>query len=249
MATASPGFALAADAATFGVSAAALAQLSVPSSPSRVAPVFVTELREGWREFRARSWVVAIVVAVGIGGIAWAAFPVLGPAVAKESLGGASAWGVISAGAGVGALSGGLLALRLRPERPVLTGWLVTLVFPLPLVLLALRAPAAVVAISALLTAASTTFFNALWETALQRHIPAHALSRVSAYDWFGSMALEPVGLALIGVLAGGLGIDTALWLAAGTLWLTWLLPLFLPSLWALRESAGVVPELDTSRA
>ncbi|MFL5826821.1 MAG: MFS transporter [Thermoleophilaceae bacterium] len=245
VATASPGFALAADAATFGVSAAALARLSVPRSSARVAPVFMNELREGWREFRARTWVVAIVVAVGIGGIPWAAFPVLGPAVAKESLGGASAWGLISAGAGVGALTGGLLALRLRPERPVLTGWLTTLVVPLPLVLLALESPAPVLAVAALLTAAATTFFNALWETALQRHIPAHALSRVSAYDWFGSMALEPVGFVVIGLVAGSLGIDTTLWLSAAALALTGLCPLFVPSVWALRAGPRVVREAD----
>jgi MFS family permease len=247
-AAASPGLALAVDASTFGVSAIALAGLTVPASDSRGAPLFMSELRDGWREFRAHSWVVAIVVAVGIGGIAWAAFPVLGPAVAKQSLGGASAWGLISAGAGVGALAGGVLALRLRPSRPVLIGWLATLVIPLPLVLLALPSPAPLIAVAALLTAASTTFFNALWETALQRNIPADALSRVSAYDWFGSMALEPIGFAVIGLLAGSLGIDTTLWLAAAGLALTGLAPLFVPSVWTLRAAPRGFAEAEGAR-
>jgi len=38
------------------------------------------------------------------------------------------------------------------------------------------------------------------------RHIPAHALSRVSAYDWMGSLALLPLGFALAGPLASVLG-------------------------------------------
>ncbi|HEX8854582.1 MAG TPA: MFS transporter [Thermoleophilaceae bacterium] len=243
VAAASPGFALAADAATFGVSVIALAGLSVPRSPSRRTSLFMSELREGWREFRALPWVVAVVVAVALGGIPWAAFPVLGPVVAKASLGGGFAWGLISAAAGVGALGGGLLALRLRPERPVLAGCLATLSFPLPLGLLALHARIAVIAIAALLAAGSTTFFNALWETALQRHVPAHALSRVAAYDWFGSMALEPVGFAVIGLAAGALGVETTLWLAAVALFMTCLLPLLVPSVWALRASSVAAEE------
>jgi hypothetical protein len=57
--------------------------------------------------------------------------------------------------------------------------------------------------------------FNALWETALQQHIPAAALSRVSAYDWFGSLAFQPLGLVIAGPAAAGLGVSTTLWIAA----------------------------------
>ena len=35
-------------------------------------------------------------------------------------------------------------------------------------------------------------FGNTVWESALQRHIRPEALSRVSAYDWFGSFAFAP---------------------------------------------------------
>jgi len=58
--------------------------------------------------------------------------------------------------------------------------------------------------------------FNSLWETALQRHVAPAALSRVSAYDWFGSLAFQPLGLAIAGPLAAGLGTATTLWIAAG---------------------------------
>ena len=44
------------------------------------------------------------------------------------------------------------------------------------------------------------------------------SLSRVSAYDWFGSFAFYPLGLALWGVVAGAIGIHEALWLAFGLL-------------------------------
>jgi hypothetical protein len=41
------------------------------------------------------------------------------------------------------------------------------------------------------------------------------SLSRVSAYDWFGSFAFQPVGLPIWGPIAGVMGIESALWLAA----------------------------------
>lgn len=50
----------------------------------------------------------------------------------------------------------------------------------------------------------------------MQRHIPAGSLSRVSSYDWFGSYAFYPLGLAVWGPVAAAIGITDALWLAFG---------------------------------
>ena len=47
------------------------------------------------------------------------------------------------------------------------------------------------------------------------RHVPDESLSRVSAYDWFGSLAFQPLGLAIWGPIAELIGISPALWLAA----------------------------------
>jgi hypothetical protein len=57
---------------------------------------------------------------------------------------------------------------------------------------------------------------NTIWESALQRHVPRESLSRVSAYDWFGSLAFRPLGLALWGPIGAAAGLSTALWLAFG---------------------------------
>ena len=77
-------------------------------------------------------------------------------------------------------------------------------------------APAVVVAAGALLAGGANMIFNALWETALQQHVPAAALSRVSAYDWFGSLAFQPLGLVLAGPAAAAFGTSTTLWIATG---------------------------------
>ena len=36
----------------------------------------------------------------------------------------------------------------------------------------------------------------------------------MSSYDWFGSLAFYPLGLAVWGPVAGAIGISAALWLA-----------------------------------
>ena len=51
--------------------------------------------------------------------------------------------------------------------------------------------------------------FIVVWETSLARHIPPAALSRVSSYDWMGSLALLPVGYIAAGPLANAFGVRT----------------------------------------
>jgi hypothetical protein len=69
--------------------------------------------------------------------------------------------------------------------------------------------------VTALVTGLGNMLFNTLWETTLQQHIPPASLSRVSAYDWFGSLLCEPIGVALAGVVAAGIGMSRTLWIAA----------------------------------
>jgi len=50
------------------------------------------------------------------------------------------------------------------------------------------------------------SLFGIWWDTALAERVPPHTLSRVSAYDWMGSLALLPVGYLLAGPLGEALG-------------------------------------------
>src|SRR5262245_31503893 len=102
----SPGAALATDAATFFVCAALLAQIRVPRRTER-GPGFFRELREGWTEFTAHTWLWSTVLLFGIGNLMFTSLFVLGPLVAKEDLGGAGAWATILTAGGVGSVVGG----------------------------------------------------------------------------------------------------------------------------------------------
>jgi Transmembrane secretion effector len=209
------GWALALDAASFAVSAFFLAQLRLPPHVTLPPQSFLSDLREGWREFSSRTWVWVIVLAASVGNMMSSVFVVLGALVAKQSLGGAGAWAGILASLGIGSLIGGFVALRIHVRRPLFFGSSALAFLPLPIALLALRAPIVVIGAGALLAGIGNMIFNSLWETSLQQHVPAAALSRVSAYDWFGSLAFQPIGLVIAGPTAAAIGVSTTLWIAA----------------------------------
>ena len=215
VATVGPGWAMAADASSFAISAAFLARLRLPAQDRLPAQSFVRELRAGWDEFRGRTWVWVFVTWAGLGNLGTAAFSVLGAAIARESLGGARAWALIVAALGAGSIVGSMTALHAKLRRPLVSAALGLGTFALPTAALALALPAPVIAAGALFAGAASMLANTLWETALQQHIPTATLSRVSAYDWFGSMAFAPVGYAVAGAAGAAIGFSTTLWIVA----------------------------------
>ncbi|MGI9185446.1 MAG: MFS transporter [Solirubrobacteraceae bacterium] len=204
------------DAASYGASALLLSRARSQSGASAAPERFLADLRAGFDEFRARTWVWTTIAVLSVVNAVTVAFPVLGALIAKRELGGAGAWALILTGQGVGSLLAGTTLLRLKPRRPLLVATLVGLFGALPVLLLAVPAPLALIAVAALMAGIGGMAFNTLWETTLQQHIPTGARSRVSSYDWFGSLALQSLGYALIGPLAAAVGVSTALYLSGG---------------------------------
>lgn len=220
---ASPGAALLIDAATYAASALLLLRVSQSASarattggPQRL----LRELREGFAEVRSRTWIWSGLIVLSLINLVASAFPVLGPVVAKQHLGGAGAWAAILAARAVGGLLGGLGLLRLSPRRPLLIGTLACVATAVPTMLLAIPAPLAVLLPVTLAAGIGPIVFNTLWETTLIQYVPDQVRSRVSAYDWLGSLALAPLGLALAGPLASAIGISAALLACGATEWL-----------------------------
>jgi MFS family permease len=236
------GTAIAVDAATFVVSAICLAGLRPPARERREPATFLADLRDGWVAFRSRRWVWTFVGYFALGNMMWAAWSALGPIVADRELGGAAAWGTVLAAIGVGALAGSAAATRIDPSRPLVLVALMEGLFALPLAFLAAGAHVGVLACGAFLSGAGMMIGMSVWESTLQRRVPRESLSRVSSYDWFGSFLFYPLGMALWGPLAAGLGVQASLWLAFGILTALATGLLAIPDTRGLRKLGGAHP-------
>ena len=216
VATVGPGWAFAVDSGTFVISAAFLALLRLERETREARSRFVADLVEGWREFSSRTWVWASVTHFAFFHLfVLAPFWVLTPIVAKDELGGASAYATILAAMGIGSILGGIVALRVQPKRPLAAAFTLIL-FEVPLYLaLAAAAPLPVIVVFALAGALALNFASTLWITVLQANVPAHALSRVSSYDWLGSLVFLPAGYMLAGPVAEAVGVAETLVFAA----------------------------------
>src|SRR5262245_14801578 len=207
VAATSPGIGIAVDAATFFAAALFLALIHLPSTLKMEGANFFAELREGWREFSARTWLWAIVLQFGfVNAVELGVQGVLGPAIAKDHLGGAASWGLILTADALGLVAGGLLMLRFRPRRLLLTATFgVLLGIPF---LLGLAAPLPVAALIALaaLAGIGTETFGIMWDTTMQQEIPQEKLSRVYSYDALGSWVLIPLALAVVGPISELIG-------------------------------------------
>jgi MFS family permease len=211
------GWAVAVNASLLVVSAALTAALRLPTTVRGEPGHLVRDLREGWREFRSRQWLWVVVVQYSfVVMVLQGVWGVLGPVVANARLGGARGWSWVLAAEALGMLAGVVIAIRARPARPIRLLVLVTFLFTGVPLALGLDAPLVVVAATALVAGVAIDVTMVVWETTMQREIPAEKLSRVSSYDALGSLMFGPVGLLLAGPAVVHLGTAPALLVSAG---------------------------------
>ncbi|MFE0462635.1 MFS transporter [Kitasatospora sp. NPDC058965] len=214
-----PGWALAVDAVALLAAAGCYLGVRLPAGPAAAVPAGtgpLAELREGWREFVSRTWVWVVVLQFMVVNAADSgAISVLGPGIANATIG-RTAWGLVLAAQMVGAVLAGLLVVRLRIRRALLVGVASVLVSALPVLALAERPGAAVLALSTLLTGFAVEFFAVAWDLSLQQNVPAEKLARVYSFDALGSFLALPLGEMAIGPVAHRFGDRATLLAAAG---------------------------------
>ncbi|MFI8961572.1 MFS transporter [Streptomyces sp. NPDC053493] len=211
------GAAFAVNAVTFAVSAVCFLLLRiapVPSDDVRRGSLF-SEMALGWREFASRSWlwgVIAIWTVYGLT-VAGPMVPLTASLVTEDH--GSATYGVLMAAGGAGSAAGGLLALRLRPVRPLAAGAVALLGLPVNLLLLGTGAPVPLLYAGQFLGGAAFAFWLVMWSTSVQTHVPQDALNRMHAYDVAGSLLMMGVGRALSGPVADAAGTERVLLVGA----------------------------------
>lgn len=212
-----PAAAVAANSATFLISAGCLVRLQTVPRPHAASNGIVSDLRSGWGEVRSRRWMLVELLRSTLElPLVVAPFMLLGPIIATKRLGGAMSWSVIMMAFVVGTVLGPLLARWWRPRYPIRVCTVLMYLGALPSLLLALTDWTLGIALAEMVKGIAVGFFGALWATLLQREVPAGARSRVSSWDFTLTTGLMPVGYLLAAPLIGWLGTTTILLAGAG---------------------------------
>ena len=205
--------------------------------PAGARTSMIAELREGWAEFRKHTWLWATVIQYCLVMMAWnGGFMVLGPVVARAHLGGAAAWGAISAADAFGLILGGLISLRYTPRKPMLFVVCTGGAFAISPLLLGLVAPLAVICLVAFALGVLAEVMMVQWTVAMATRIPSDKLARVSSYDAFGSLAAMPLGALVAGPLAARVGVPVTQFAAAAVIFLASAFTLIPRDIWTIRS-------------
>ncbi len=186
-------------------------------APARTS--FFHDLREGVSYTLRTPWLLwtllwaCISVLFLIGPI-----EVLLPFVVRDQLGGDSRmFGFLLAVMGVGSAAASLVTASFRLPRRYLTVMMVSWgAGSLPLAAVGIMDSFWMLAMALFIFGATGSVGMVIWGTLLQRRVPAHLLGRVSSLDFFVSLALMPVSMALAGPAAAALPIWLIFLVAGG---------------------------------
>lgn len=210
-----PAVVIALDAVSYGASVLALALLKLPQSCQPAQSAW-RDLADGLAAFRSQAWLCLITVQFALFNLfTWAPYLLLGPLLARSYLGGAGAWGVITGAYAGGAVLAGLGLVGRQPRRPLVWAAAATFGYPVPCLLLAMRAPVYAVAAGALLAGIGSAINGTLTTSVQQQRVPQQMQARISAISLTGAYALGSAGWAVIGPVAGIVGPTPVLVFAA----------------------------------
>jgi MFS family permease len=197
------GIVFAIDAAGFATSAVCLLLLRLPvvASPPAEESMW-RNLRGGWQEFRSRTWMWSVI-------LVWAVFGVtlfgpmipLGSVLVTKQLS-ETAYGLVMSASGAGTVVGGLIAMRIRPGRPLMAGAIGLFGFALEPLSIAGAMPLGILMGAHVIGGAGWAFWSVMWATSIQTQVPPEALNRVTAYEVGGSTLFVPIGQVLAGPVA-----------------------------------------------
>jgi len=237
----SPGVVFAVHASTYATSATCLILLRLaplPPRPARAANSFRTDLAEGWREFRGRTWMWSVIVVWMVYMICMTGpfTPLAAGRIIPEH--GAGAYGLVNSSLGGGTAVGALLALRFRAGRPLRAGSLALFATCLMPLSVGLDLPVGAICGCVFVAGVGSALWGVNWATSVQTQVPGDILNRIHAYEVAGSVAMVPVGQALAGPAASAFGTSRVLVAGAATALLVATVLLAIPAVRTLRRAA-----------
>lgn len=225
----SPGVAILVAGLTYLFSAACVLAMNLRHEPAARAEVqdeaaptgvraMAADLREGWSYVRRTRWLLAsLLFGTFFVLLILGPLEVLLPFAIRDQLGGdAREFGLVMAAFGIGGAVGALvISSRSLPRRYLTIMTLMWGVGAVPVVVLGFAQELWLMMVGAAIVGATGSAAMVIWGTLLQRRVPDHLRGRISSLDFFVSLLLMPVSMALAGP-AGALFGVTAVFIVAG---------------------------------
>ncbi|WP_016908920.1 MFS transporter [Streptomyces xiaopingdaonensis] len=233
------------DAVTFALSGLFLVMMRRRKAAGPRGTSLLRDLAEGWREFRSRTWLWAVIAVWTVYSLASLGAQLPLQAVLITESHGADVFGLMMAVQGAGNVAGGLVAFRASPRRPLAAGTLALFGVAVGTFALAASAPAPLIAAALFAGGAGLAFWVVMWSTSMQTHVPRAALNRVNAYDVAGSVLSLAAGRALAGPVAQHLGAHWLLAVSTGVNLVVIVVLLAIPAVRNLPRAVGTPPGSD----
>jgi len=198
---------------------------------------FVRELREGLSAVRRMPWVMWLIIMASLQlMVVVGAEVVLLPVVTREEFGGNFVYAAASVAAGLGGGIAALIWAKIKVPRPGLWSVLSWMLFSLSLLVLVFPVHPWLVIGVYFIVGLSTEPFGVYWPTAIQREVPRELQARVFSVDHMGSLALMPLGMALVGPITEWVGMKEFLIFAVLFHIVTCFIVLFIPGVIDLKS-------------
>ena len=206
------------DAASFAIGAVAISLLAARPASRILAEgesrSIVQDIRESFGYVRARVWIWGTLMwSLLVLPLTWPPYSVLLPFLVKNDLGGDSQdLGFVFAAGGISVTIAALvLGQTGAPRRPITFMYAMFAIGSFDLILYAVTQ----VPWQAMLVAVTTEFTwgagVVMWNSMLQKTVPAEILGRVRSLDWLATTGLVPLAFLVIGPLGEAFGVRPVL--------------------------------------
>jgi hypothetical protein len=220
VAAAGAGTAFALDAVSFAASFFALLAIRTRTRSEKNTSRFRSHLTEGFEYAKARRWLWISLIAAAFGNLfLTGSVSILIPLIIRNQLhGGAPELGAYFASLGLGGGIGILVTSKIRLRQPrIPASFAAWGLCGLALASIGLAPSIVIVVLCGAVLGAGLQYGNVMWETLLQEAVPQRILGRVTSFDWFVSLTLQPASLALAAPVGATIGARNTV-VAAGLL-------------------------------
>ena len=215
----STSVALYVDAASFALSAVALALMRPTERPARSEnSSMLKEILEGVAYVRRTTWIwTTLAVVTFTNALIFTPMFTFIPFFLLHDLHASKAYvGYSFAVTGFAGMIGTLIVgSRATPRRRVRVMWISWLISLGAIFIFAAATNVWELFVVLLVMSPTLIYGNVIWESMLQSEVPRELLGRVSALDWFASMGLAPAGLVIVALAISAFGVRSYFAVAA----------------------------------